>query len=205
MNYPKKLEINIENDAQAALLYSCFNLSHVNVLEKMRESVNEKVRKMADYFVELRKDKTKETAAGDYVYSCWKKVADILHEVSVLPAGKKKNKDNIAKIVVEVNEMKKSTKILEFKNIKKKSELPSNYFLEFPFFYKTSDESFVVVFLKGGQKTHSEYNFYIGEMYDTKKFEVALLAMKEAGKRLTQINREEKQLSISGVVKEFTI
>lgn len=225
MKYPKKLEINIENDAQAAILYSCFNHSTEMILKHMGESNKKEIRAMVNYFKGIQKY----VVVGDYIKSCWGKVNDIFFDKStthttvpkfnVLLApleksgitkevvSKKKSKDNIAKIVVEMNEHCGviDLKIAGFKNIKNRMQLPRKYFENFPQFFLIADNALRLSFIDnmGVVETHT---FHIGDFCNKMTFEMALGKMKKAGKRLTQINREEKQSSIPKVVtKEFSI
>lgn len=223
MNYPKKIEITIENDAQAAILYSCFNRSIADVIANMGESVNEKVKKMAIYFEEA----TNKLDASYYIDSCWKTVRDMLPDTLTVPkfsvllaaleksgltkkvVNKKKSKNNIAKIVVEMSSHndKECVKILGFKNIKHCNSLPPRYFKNYPRFFIIADNVLKLSFLDSMNvvKTHT---FRIGDFCNRTEFEIFLGLMKEAGKRLTQINKEAKQLLISKstvVVKEFSI
>lgn len=202
MSYPKKIEINVENDAQLAILYSCFNVCTDDVIANLNRSSHDKIRKISTYFKDV---KNKENA-GDYILYCWKKVNDFITDNFTIP--KIKDKDNIAKIIIERHKKNNIEyyKILEFKNIKNRAQLPNKYFENYPQFYLITNNALKFKYLdsKNNVKVAIFRKFCFCE---TIKFVEFLEIMKKAGKRLTQIYREEKQLSIPklSVIQEFFI
>lgn len=195
MNYPEKIELTVNNDMQAAILYSCFNRSTNDVIENLCGSINNQVRIIGQSL----KDITKRDDVSDYINNCRGKIDNILkNNIN----NKQKVVDNIAKIVVEMEKGDNAgdVKILKFKNIKNQTQLPEEYLRAYPNFYLTNDNALKLTFLNS-RNIIETYIFRTNNFFGMGTFKLCLEIMKKAGERLTQINRKEKHI----IIKEFSI
>ena len=203
MKFPQKIEINVEDEFQGALLYSCFNRSFNDVksnLAKSRKSYAQSI------YTEYRN----KTNDNGFILKCWEKVNDLFEKKEDRKEIKNNGSKRLAKIKVKsfFKNGEEFYKIVEFENIKQEKQLPKKYLLQSHVFFLTPDKLSIYIThcINSLLGPRSFYYLVIGSTIKKSKFDEILNIIKKAGEQLTQIKKEErKQYKKEGDIKEFII
>ena len=189
MKFPQKIEINVEDEFQGALLYSCFNRSFNDVksnLAKSRKSYAQSI------YTEYRN----KTNDNGFILKCWEKVNDMFEKKEDRKEIKNNGSKRLAKIKVEAffKNGEEFYKILEFENIRQEKQLPHKYLLQMPKFFLSPDKSSVNIAFTDYTKipVNQFFSLCLGEIMNKKEFNEILKVIKDVGERLTQIKKEER-------------
>ena len=204
MKFPQKIEINVENELQAALLYSCFNKSFRDVMFNLGKSRKPYARDLYYKYKYTIKDN------DNFIMKCWEKVDNIFEKKEEGREIKNNENKRLAKIKVEsfFKGNEEYYKILEFENIRQEKQLPKKYLVQSHVFFLTQDKlSIYITHCINSLLGHrSFYYLVIGSTIKKSEFDRILNIIKKAGEQLTQIKKEErKQYKKEGDIKEFII
>ena len=186
MKFPQKIEINIEDEFQGALLYSCFNKTFNDVMSNLAKS-----RKF--YAKSIYIKHRNETTDNNFILKCWEKVNGMFEKKEDSKESKHTGNKRLAKIKVEAffKNGEEFYKILEFENIRQEKQLPHEYLLQMPKFFLSPDKSSVSIFWDEISGTRF-FLLCLGGIMNKKEFNEILKVIKDAGERLTQIKKEER-------------
>lgn len=194
MNFPKKIEINVENELQAGILYACFNKTAKDVLDHLGKSTSPLAKstylnyKNGNYF------NGGSFPVGEFIQGCWEKADSLLKEIY------KSQNNRLAKIKVRIDG-KEFYEILSFENIKRRNELPSNYLSDYPVFFLPDNLMFEsTIYIK--ETPILTHFLTIGKLYRKEFFDQMLHIMFIAGGRLAKLKKatvKEENISIAKV------
>ena len=189
MKFPQKIEINVEDEFQGALLYSCFNRSFNDAMSNLAKS-------RKSYAQSIYIKHRNETTDNNFIQKCWEKVNDMFEKKEDRKEIKNNGSKRLAKIKVEAffKNGEEFYKILEFENIRQEKQLPHEYLLQMPKFFLSPDKSSVNICFTDYSKIPITqfFSLCLGEIMNKKEFNEILLKMKKAGERLTQIRKKER-------------
>ena len=188
MKFPQKIEINVENELQAALLYSCFNKNFNDVMLNLKNSRKPYAKDLYYKYKNITNDN------DNFIMKCWEKINNIFEKNKDCEKIKNNENKRLAKIKVELffKDNEEYYRILGFENIRKEKQLPTQYLNSCPKFYLSSliGESSIYV-----EEYSNSNHITIGDEIKKSKFNEIFKIIKEAGERLTQLRKKEKSVN----------